>query len=1437
MKDKNPKSTAKNKKNSLQTIFTNLTNFTDKLIPKKAVNLSPVAEEITKTYQIIDILLNFYQQQNPQFKAQVNSKEIASYKKDISAAQNKEQINSTLQLLLAKIRNDNEAETLTIDNSSAEFISAEIIYNLKKEGRALNYQEENYLQEIESKVRRELTNKSYSNQAINLFNNQADQIIEKKIHSDTHELPVIEQAIKDLELILREIRASNRTIAYNSSENDRVSDIEIEKNRLKTNLDHKKAKLRRAIDEINQEIDTNLTLIKNKESNPIDNVSKRIVAAISDLCQGLNNEQEISMLPIRQREIEVIIYQTFKDIIAEKFPLLLEKEKKSKTTLEATNSLPELINLYNSSAWEEKEEELRIQQIIQSRQEEITELAKQTNPSLARLRQIFAEISPYHTTYPNIYQKLELEAELEKVKNLIQQATLTEIEQAANQTLSLTINRTPINLKITSQELTIYYPNYRDLINNSSWEELEENEESLKKIITELQNEKIGNIQKILEKYSNRDLELNDIYLTYNLKQELESFQNLSEILRAIENIRSVNYDLNKLGVKFSSEIDGFEYRLTFDKVNHRTITKIIEELNRKKELLKRKEKLGQLNEVEETILAQSNFTNLKQFPAARQNWEKLGELRIKLGTFKELDEDLKKIKSDLATGNLIKMKEGSDQYRANVRNDRDQVDKITEQQAEIIVQIPAACQDRRKLSNLAGIFSKKYNQLDDKEYPQERRELFASFKGFESEYKKFLEKSELTGANKISGLEVWLVNLQELTIPDNFPTDKYDEYLVNAYQVEFNSLAYEIVAEINKEKEILAAAKEKVKGKSPAVDPREKETKKTNNSPSSTSTLPSLAPINNDPPETSPIADLNNNNISSGSNDNKTPEETSKILNTPSKTPISRFLNREINSSKKTSSVISATTNADSEIFSTSQSTLSSVGNTTTAEEEDDKETLSSISSDETIEIKKIKDLKELFDLATKIREQKTTQKLSRDIIQEEKELKGLIDRFVQERKTAEQSARREKLIAEKKKKQEEKKAAAAAKRKTVKEKAQANQKERAKWQNDAITKQIKTQTTETEINQLRDNYLESIQQAKVEERQKQAAQTEVKATEVKPTPAPEEKQPTSPTDYSRGEEFNSSDNSLPKGGNNSQNYNSRNKANLASEENIVPPIIQAVLAQAQQAIASQKITELQAAESQITELFAEKDPNKQQVYYHYQKDLGTSLEKVIQTKTIQEIQINHLKVINNTPLEKIPTYKKAIQSDILQQTKQVAIGSIVKDLSIARVIKLEIYPQKDKKSKQNILTQSQTAVINNLHSLLGQELKITDLDSPFQKFPTETLKKELTELTTYQQEVAAHIADKKRRDFHTADLNDFSYQIEDKWQQLTLPISPLLGAAVGIQIKLLINKYHANLRKLEKVGYQPQLVREIKEDLQQIQKLTEQLEKGQKTKFDQKK
>ncbi|CAH1755808.1 15116_t:CDS:10 [Entrophospora sp. SA101] len=1379
MKDKNPKSTAKNKKNSLQTIFTNLTNFTDKLIPKKAVNLSPVAEEITKTYQIIDILLNFYQQQNPQFKAQVNSKEIASYKKDISAAQNKEQINSTLQLLLAKIRNDNEAETLTIDNSSAEFISAEIIYNLKKEGRALNYQEENYLQEIESKVRRELTNKK------------------KKIHSDTHELPVIEQAIKDLELILREIRASNRTIAYNSSENDRVSDIEIEKNRLKTNLDHKKAKLRRAIDEINQEIDTNLTLIKNKESNPIDNVSKRIVAAISDLCQGLNNEQEISMLPIRQREIEVIIYQTFKDIIAEKFPLLLEKEKKSKTTLEATNSLPELINLYNSSAWEEKEEELRIQQIIQSRQEEITELAKQTNPSLARLRQIFAEISPYHTTYPNIYQKLELEAELEKVKNLIQQATLTEIEQAANQTLSLTINRTPINLKITSQELTIYYPNYRDLINNSSWEELEENEESLKKIITELQNEKIGNIQKILEKYSNRDLELNDIYLTYNLKQELESFQNLSEILRAIENIRSVNYDLNKLGVKFSSEIDGFEYRLTFDKVNHRTITKIIEELNRKKELLKRKEKLGQLNEVEETILAQSNFTNLKQFPAARQNWEKLGELRIKLGTFKELDEDLKKIKSDLATGNLIKMKEG---VRKELK------EELRKEIADLKSQIPAACQDRRKLSNLAGIFSKKYNQLDDKEYPQERRELFASFKGFESEYKKFLEKSELTGANKISGLEVWLVNLQELTIPDNFPTDKYDEYLVNAYQVEFNSLAYEIVAEINKEKEILAAAKEKVKGKSPAVDPREKETKKTNNSPSSTSTLPSLAPINNDPPETSPIADLNNNNISSGSNDNKTPEETSKILNTPSKTPISRFLNREINSSKKTSSVISATTNADSEIFSTSQSTLSSVGNTTTAEEEDDKETLSSISSDETslinsshednislsdedqedeeenqeqtnpdtpiiIEIKKIKDLKELFDLATKIREQKTTQKLSRDIIQEEKELKE---------------------------------------------------------------EQIKTQTTETEINQLRDNYLESIQQAKVEERQKQAAQTEVKATEVKPTPAPEEKQPTSPTDYSRGEEFNSSDNSLPKGGNNSQNYNSRNKANLASEENIVPPIIQAVLAQAQQAIASQKITELQAAESQITELFAEKDPNKQQVYYHYQKDLGTSLEKVIQTKTIQEIQINHLKVINNTPLEKIPTYKKAIQSDILQQTKQVAIGSIVKDLSIARVIKLEIYPQKDKKSKQNILTQSQTAVINNLHSLLGQELKITDLDSPFQKFPTETLKKELTELTTYQQEVAAHIADKKRRDFHTADLNDFSYQIEDKWQQLTLPISPLLGAA---QIKLLINKYHANLRKLEKVGYQPQLVREIKEDLQQIQKLTEQLEKGQKTKFDQKK
>jgi len=48
-------------------------------------------------------------------------------------------------------------------------------------------------------------------------------------------------------------------------------------------------------------------------------------------------------------------------------------------------------------------------------------------------------------------------------------------------------------------------------------------------------------------------------------------------------------------------------------------------------------------------------------------------------------------------------------------------------------------------------------------------------------------------------------------------------------------------------------------------------------------------------------------------------------------------------------------------------------------------------------------------------------------------------------------------------------------------------------------------------------------------------------------------------------------------------------------------------------------------------------------------------------------------------------------------------------------------------------------------LNSLLGQELKIKDLDNPFSEFPKEIYQKQLTELVAYQQQVAAHIKEKK--------------------------------------------------------------------------------------------
>jgi hypothetical protein len=68
--------------------------------------------------------------------------------------------------------------------------------------------------------------------------------------------------------------------------------------------------------------------------------------------------------------------------------------------------------------------------------------------------------------------------------------------------------------------------------------------------------------------------------------------------------------------------------------------------------------------------------------------------------------------------------------------------------------------------------------------------------------------------------------------------------------------------------------------------------------------------------------------------------------------------------------------------------------------------------------------------------------------------------------------------------------------------------------------------------------------------------------------------------------------------------------------------------------------------------------------------------------------------------------------------------------------------------------LSQSQEAVINNLNSLLGSELKIADLDQPFLEFPTEVYQKKLVALKAYQQQVAEHIAEKKEKFIQTANL-----------------------------------------------------------------------------------
>ena len=56
-------------------------------------------------------------------------------------------------------------------------------------------------------------------------------------------------------------------------------------------------------------------------------------------------------------------------------------------------------------------------------------------------------------------------------------------------------------------------------------------------------------------------------------------------------------------------------------------------------------------------------------------------------------------------------------------------------------------------------------------------------------------------------------------------------------------------------------------------------------------------------------------------------------------------------------------------------------------------------------------------------------------------------------------------------------------------------------------------------------------------------------------------------------------------------------------------------------------------------------------------------------------------------------------------------------------------------------------------------------------------------------------------------------------------------------VKIKKLLNQHFANLKKLQKSGYNPELVQEINENFKQIQVLTEQLEKAKKTEFEEQK
>ncbi|CAH1756336.1 7263_t:CDS:10 [Entrophospora sp. SA101] len=266
---------------------------------------------------------------------------------------------------------------------------------------------------------------------------------------------------------------------------------------------------------------------------------------------------------------------------------------------------------------------------------------------------------------------------------------------------------------------------------------------------------------------------------------------------------------------------------------------------------------------------------------------------------------------------------------------------------------------------------------------------------------------------------------------------------------------------------------------------------------------------------------------------------------------------------------------------------------------------------------------------------------------------------------------------------------------------------------------------------------------------------------------------------------------------------------------------IIQEILGQAEKAIESKQLPPLENAEKQITSLFEEKDESKKQVYYQHQTELENKLEK-------------------------------QIQNDILQQTKKAAIESVAEDLKIARVIRPDIQPKPEK--KQNWKLQTQEAIINNLNSLLGSELKIEDLDNPFSEFSKEVYQKQLTELTAYQQQVAAHIAEKKRNYSQINELNTTNFVAQQETAGTVAGIVALnywlnsgktkvgeithrgMHPNVPNKIKLLVEQYLVDLKKLQKNGYSTELAQKIQESFRQIQALTEQWLAKQKNLFDEK-